>query len=480
MHKSRVALGLLAVVWAVPASAQDWSGAYIGVFGGTASAERSFADNRANASSQPLDVSDALAADFLLSAHQLRSDDYFTSGGPFAGGVIGYDWQRGPWIAGIFADIAKSDIDAQLYSDIFGTQARYHMGVNFFGSTQLKLGYAFDRAQLYVHGGYAFAATDIDIYANSQRTIQRSNFLHGYSVGLGGEYALSRGLSLSAGYSFSALGPDALINGAVTDQFGTFPIRIDEEVSIHQLRFGINYRPGMASQVASEEAWTPSWSGFYVGAYAGLGASTLGYDYRGRPDVGPDTLSPAQSAVLQSIVGLSGGSDAPSTFAASGLAFGGQAGYDHQFGSIVAGAYVDFTRFGKEYDFNFLDSFSGAGDYIASLDHVGTVQGRIGYALDRALLYAHGGYAFGRRSFEFDFGGNTPDSSNSKNLHGFVVGAGAELALSENVSVVGDYSYTRFGQERIVDGRLGNYYHTIDEDAEFHHLRLGLNYRFGN
>src|SRR5215212_8740373 len=81
----------------------------------------------------------------------------------------------------------------------------------------------------------------------------------------------------------------------------------------------------------------------------------------------------------------------------SGFVGGGQIGYNMQFGSFVLGA---------EADLQYAD-LGGKGRYIqragawynigngGGLDYFGTVRARLGLAIDRALVYGTGGFAYG-------------------------------------------------------------------------------------
>src|SRR5271165_847298 len=72
---------------------------------------------------------------------------------------------------------------------------------------------------------------------------------------------------------------------------------------------------------------------------------------------------------------------------------GGQIGYNWQgvwHPHLVLGVEADFQGAGID------DSKTVSGTtFKSSLDYFGTVRGRIGYAFDRALVYATGGFAYG-------------------------------------------------------------------------------------
>lgn len=79
-----------------------------------------------------------------------------------------------------------------------------------------------------------------------------------------------------------------------------------------------------------------------------------------------------------------------------------------------------------------------------------SVAGRAGFAFDRTLVYAKGGWVWG--SFDYNSTLNccfvAPTlTSGSYNLNGFLVGAGVEHALTRNWTVKFEYNYLDFGSK---------------------------------
>lgn len=462
------------------AKAYVWSGFYLGAFGGVAAAENDYDFQLGGASGAPLSQNEVYAVDAILSALDIRSGDPFEGGGSLVGGVVGYDQQFGPWVIGAYADFAFTDVDTQIYTDMFGTQGRFNLGLNYVGTVQAKLGYAFDPALVYLHGGYAYGETEFDFHFNSNNALKETYFTDGYVVGVGAELPISPRVSLSADYSFMNLGPQSVING----QFEGIGVVLDQEVTLHQLRLGFNFRPfGVGASISDQplREWQPAWAGFYVGGYAGIGASELGYDYLSTPDVGPTTISPEELRIAAAIGNLlGGGSDSSGDVTATGAIAGAQLGYDHRFGNMVLGAYADITYVGQKTDIR-ASYEPGEGRYDVGLDYVGTLQARTGMVLDRTLLFVHGGYAFGQTNIDLENEQPSVSISRDQTKHGYVVGAGAEYALSEQVSVVADYSFINLGDDSIVDGRAnGDTLIQVDESAELHKVQIGLNFRFGH
>ena len=73
----------------------------------------------------------------------------------------------------------------------------------------------------------------------------------------------------------------------------------------------------------------------------------------------------------------------------------------------------------------------------------GSVRGRIGFAVDRALFYATGGAAFAEFKTSTTFAGFTDSTDNSR--VGYTVGGGVEYAITSQWSLRGEYRYSDFG-----------------------------------
>jgi outer membrane immunogenic protein len=160
-----------------------------------------------------------------------------------------------------------------------------------------------------------------------------------------------------------------------------------------------------------------TWTGFYVGANAGYGWGNSG----------SNTMFVAPGA----IPGFDGGTIAYSGSDA-GFVGGGQAGYNYQIGSFVVGVETDIQwadlangRVGLatgDFPAGFVPATRGAG-----IDWFGTARARAGFAFDRALIYATGGFAYGG-------GGDSSGINGSDTRTGWVLGGGAEYAFTNNLT----------------------------------------------
>lgn len=185
-----------------------------------------------------------------------------------------------------------------------------------------------------------------------------------------------------------------------------------------------------------------TWTGFYAGASAGLnfGQFTEG----------------GQGFFNNAIGGL----------------YGVQAGYNYQSGAFVVGGEADIN-FGSVNGTS--SPFPGA-NATGNVTGDGTLRVRFGYALDRALLYITGGYAGANmKGSVADFRGpGTIFSSQSNYLNGFVVGGGLEFAVTNNVSIKGEYLFKDFGSATYFSGTRD----AITAGISYSTLRAGVNYHF--
>ena len=193
-----------------------------------------------------------------------------------------------------------------------------------------------------------------------------------------------------------------------------------------------------------------TWTGFYVGINGGYLFDT----------------------------GNSGRSGFGNSSSGDGFSIGGTLGYNYQIGNVVLGlegdlAYVELN--GRN------NSAFGGGNGFGSNDmnYLGTVRGRIGYAIDRFLIYGTGGLAFADQKNNANFGG-FGRSSNDDVKFGYTLGAGVEYAFTNNWSVKAEYLYYDLGRSNnstFIAGPGGGFF-TNSSDNRGNIVRAGLNYRF--
>lgn len=181
-----------------------------------------------------------------------------------------------------------------------------------------------------------------------------------------------------------------------------------------------------------------SWAGPYIGGTAGFARAHHHYD-------------DLQGAFL----GYPGFSDVRS----DGFIGGGTLGVNFQNGSIVYGLETDFSWLSNET--SYVDPNGNINSYYPSetnsLKTLGTVRGRLGLGVDRALVYFTAGLAYGEvnnsiqyNSFRFPTVGspfNVPYYTVDATRVGWVVGGGLEYAVTQNWTVKGEALYVDLGTE---------------------------------
>jgi len=209
-----------------------------------------------------------------------------------------------------------------------------------------------------------------------------------------------------------------------------------------------------------------TWTGFYAGFNAGYGFNTA--DTRAPTVVGVPAGANAASSVFVTGAGV------PTTGVLAfgnrnsndGFVGGGQIGYNYQFtpgSGVVVGIeadaqYVDFGR-GRNNAFIVPGRALAPGALVfnpngfSGLDFFGTVRGRLGYAWDRTLVYATGGFAYGSGGGR-DFG--LPNSSRDDFQTGWVVGGGVEYALPTD-------SFLNFFRSSAVTLKVEGLYVNLDQ-----------------
>lgn len=135
--------------------------------------------------------------------------------------------------------------------------------------------------------------------------------------------------------------------------------------------------------------------------------------------------------------------------------FGGFVGYNWGFGSNAV--------VGLEGDLNYDWNKNGYGAVDVGTGFSGSVRARAGYAMDRALLYAAGGWT--ATNFSVEGGG----FDESETLHGWTVGAGVDYAVTDRVFTRLEYRYNDYF-EKDIGG--------VDTDFNQHVVNVGLGVKF--
>jgi outer membrane immunogenic protein len=211
------------------------------------------------------------------------------------------------------------------------------------------------------------------------------------------------------------------------------------------------------SAVAAQPSPAFNWSGFYVGVTAGGGSYSQRVEDAGSAFVFDGTTR---------------------TFRSDDAVLGGYAGYNLQLSSIfLIGIESDLTyNFGRPGG-----SFPSASLGAPVIQSDGllqwTLRGRLGVTFDRTLLYFTGGLAIANPQTRNLYSDGSPGQfALAGQRYGYVIGGGAEYAVSRNWLVRIEGLFSDFGTQTVIpSGFTGK---TIRIKSTQSQIRGGLTYKF--
>jgi len=179
------------------------------------------------------------------------TDASFSESNWLGGGQIGFDYQTGWIVWGAWADASGGNISGSsgCFSEVVGTAQTCKTSISALGTATARLGIALDRALLYGLVGWAWANERHENACNTcgaggVATLAISpEVMNGWTVGVGGEYALTRNWSAFAQYNYIDFGTwGSNFNNVPAVILPTFTENIRQSLSIFKV--GINYRFG--------------------------------------------------------------------------------------------------------------------------------------------------------------------------------------------------------------------------------------------
>jgi outer membrane immunogenic protein len=249
-----------------------------------------------------------------------------------------------------------------------------------------------------------------------------------------------------------------------------------------------------------------TWTGFYAGVNAGYGFGVNNRNNNTFTVVNPGTVTPNFFPAGTVITTGNGNNNL------DGFVGGGQIGYNYQIGNFVIGIEADaqYADLGNRRNTGttvavlpagaVAPAFFGATNTsLSSVDFFGTVRGRLGFAMDRFMVYGTGGFAYG------DGGGNRNcvvaatgfvvtagacGNNNNDFRTGYAAGGGVEYAFTPNLTGKIEGLYVDLGRNRQNNflGLVGAggaagvpVFRTSggnNNSDEFVVIRAGLNYKF--
>lgn len=206
-------------------TAYNWSGVYLGVFGG-------WAHNRTKAT----DITGTDFNDNTPGATRSMTDD------GFAGGVTaGYNFQNGSWVFGPEIELGWASNEKLEFApddDDEGLSTKY----GFYGAIAGRVGFAADRTLFYAKGGLAMAqieniAGDYDSGdPDTDDAAVGDKLRTGWTIGAGVEHAITDRWSIKGEYLYADFGSKTYDTPENTDE----PFKFED--TLHTVKIGLNYQ----------------------------------------------------------------------------------------------------------------------------------------------------------------------------------------------------------------------------------------------
>ncbi len=465
------------------AHADDWTGLYFGVGGGYG-----MANHEINFSNGPLAPPPP--------AFNVNLDGLGGEGGMFTLGV-GADYQINRRVlVGAFFDHDWMDVNTEITASLsgFGDSARAsaEFGVEDQWSIGGRIGYLPNaRTLLFFSAGYTQVDVS-DLTFNASATglgsingvIASVGTLSGTFVGGGTEIKLTEAISIKGEYRYTNLDPEevTLLPGLASGLDSFVSTELDPTIQTARVtlnyRFGLGHSPSEPVVEASADEGKPeSWTGLYLGMGGGYGIANHELDFKNGP------LAPPPPAFNVNLDGLGG---------EGGLVTLG-VGADYQITRrFLVGAFFDHDW--MDVNTEITASLSGFGDSARAsagfeVERQWSLGGRIGYlAAPSTLLFVSAGYTQVDVS-DLTFTASVPGLGSSTgviasvgDLSGTFLGGGAEIKLTDAISIKGEYRYTDLDPEEVM--LLPGLASGIDSfvstelDPTIQTARVSLNYRF--
>lgn len=176
-----------------------------------------------------------------------------------------------------------------------------------------------------------------------------------------------------------------------------------------------------------------SWTGFYAGVSGGYGIDHASYPFAVTTGAG---FASGQGGLTQ-----------------NGGAIGLQVGYNYQLSNmplvgdhLVIGIEGDAAWSGINGQSTNL-TVLGPASFGTRIESFGGIEGRVGYAFDRLLIFIQGGVPYATTKSYYSAAGFSGSATETRFRIGRqnLVGAGAEYAINDNWSIRADYVYSFVG-----------------------------------
>ncbi|HEY6631524.1 MAG TPA: outer membrane protein [Rhizobiaceae bacterium] len=214
--------------------------------------------------------------------------------------------------------------------------------------------------------------------------------------------------------------------------------------------------PAMASDHSHEALAAFNWTGFVAGVNAGYGWGDADYRF-----------------ITNGYYNAHAGDSY--SHGIDGAFLGGHVRYNYQIDNVVLGmeGALFLADIGKTVPSPHMETDS----FETSVDWFSTLTPRIGYAVDRAHIFAKGGLALGKvkNTMRDNYTGGFETGSSTRT--GWTAGGGVEYAVTNNVLLGLEYNYTDLGALAVNTG-MTDFDTNHRVDTAFSAVSLTLGYKF--
>ncbi len=284
-----------------------------------------------------------------------------------------------------------------------------------------------------------------------------------WNIGIGTRYWAWNMRTGTTTFDFLGVPPPAPVEPArfTTERYGVFLQA--------SYRWGAEKTPaaGVVKGPIEPPVAPVNWTGLYVGGHLGGGWSDDHWSdpFGSTPGIGGTTNIAGFGDIIH----------------ATGPLGGGQVGYNFQMGQWVFGVEAD----GSGADLRGENTcFSGLGGVNCqrTVNALGTLTGRLGFAWDRSLLYVKGGGALTNTTYGLNANTNAlalGTGTTHVNEGGWTVGGGIEYALNKNWSTLAEFDHIGMASTTVpfpTVGVINGQNIAVRQDIEI--FKLGVNYKF--
>lgn len=184
----------------------------------------------------------------------LLDDNNYMGSGVMAGGQLGFNYQSGPLVWGVEADLAWANFDGK-DNCVAGSPVSLlncRTKADFIGTAAVRLGAVVDRALIFVKGGAAVAHVkhEARFFAAPFAGAAADNTRWGWMFGTGLEYALFSNWSAKVEYNYLDFGTNTIELATLPLLVAALSPSVETTQRMHVVKFGVNYRFGAETVVA--------------------------------------------------------------------------------------------------------------------------------------------------------------------------------------------------------------------------------------